>query len=145
MVTTLLNSAVDACKALGHPARLRIVTMLRDGPLSVCQISAVLGVVPSTVSGHLLDLRRAGLVTEQRHGKWVFYRLDAEPPAKLAVEALIAALEPDPQVSEDQSIAGVLRAQSAATPCDAVPGSRRPDRRRGSTGSRARLRGPMPA
>jgi ArsR family transcriptional regulator len=143
MVSTPLTSAVEMLKALGHPARLRIVAVLRDGPLSVCQIGAVLGAVPSTVSGHLLDLRRAGLVAEQRHGKWVYYHLDAEPPAKRAVKALLSELASDPQVSEDQSMAAVLRAQSTRAACE-VAGPDRPDRPLGLGGSTAGRAGRRP-
>jgi len=120
MVPTPLVHAVEMLKALGHPARLRIVAILREGPLSVCQIGGILGSAPSTVSGHLLDLRRAGLVAEQRHGKWVYYRLDAELPARMVVKALFSALAADPQISDDQSIAGVLRSQSTAASCAAA-------------------------
>jgi ArsR family transcriptional regulator len=60
-----LDAVVEAAKALGHPGRLRILAMLRGGPLCVCQITAALGLSGSTVSAHLSDLRRAGLVTEQ--------------------------------------------------------------------------------
>lgn len=147
MVPTPLTAAVDMLKALGHPARLRIVALLRDGPLSVCQIAAVVGAVPSTVSGHLLDLRRAGLVAEQRHGKWVYYHLDAEPPAKRAVKALLSELASIPQVSEDQSMAAVLRGQSTPAACEAAaPDSRhRPPGPRGSTAGRAERRSLAPA
>ena len=67
-------------KMLGHPARLRILAMLRHNKLSVCQIASVLNVAPSTASGYLLELRRADLVTEQRQGKWVYYRLTDRDP-----------------------------------------------------------------
>jgi len=126
MLDTPLSSAVDVLKALGHPTRLRIVSLLRDGPLSVCQIGAVLDTAPSTVSGHLLDLRRAGIVAERRQGKWVFYRLGAESGARAVLKAAFAALDGDTQVGEDRSIAGVLRAQSAGAACAAT----RPDRAR---------------
>ena len=43
MTMSNLNAAVEISRALGHPARLRIVAMLRSGELCVCQIVAVLG------------------------------------------------------------------------------------------------------
>lgn len=148
MVPTPLVHAVEILKALGPPARLRIVALLREGPLSVCQIGAVLGSASSTVSGHLLDLRRAGLVAERRQGKWVYYRLEAEPSARVVVEALLSDLVSDPQVSEDQSIAAVLRAQSPAPSCESappdsprrLPGHVRSDATRGSPRSRLAAR-----
>jgi DNA-binding transcriptional ArsR family regulator len=53
---------VLACSLPCH--RLRILGMLRGGGLCVCQITAVLDLAASTVSAHLADLRRAGLVFE---------------------------------------------------------------------------------
>jgi ArsR family transcriptional regulator len=114
-----LDHAVEALKALAHPARLRIVAALRDGPLSVCQIGAVLGAVPSTVSGHLLDLRRAGLVSEHRQGKWVYYRLDPDAANKRLVRAVLTDVAVDPRLLHDQSSAFTLRARSAGTTCEA--------------------------
>ncbi len=59
MTRSPLSNQVDRYKALGHPVRLRILAMLRDGGLCVCQITAVLGLASSTVSAHLAELRRA--------------------------------------------------------------------------------------
>ena len=55
--------------------------MLRGGELCVCQMTAVLGLAASTVSAHLTDLKRAGLVLDRKDGRWVLHRLSEEPPA----------------------------------------------------------------
>lgn len=62
-------------KALGDRNRARILKMLEDHELCVCQIEAVLGLKQSTVSKHLSVLKRAGLVEARRNGTWVFYSL----------------------------------------------------------------------
>ena len=67
--------------ALSHPTRLRILLILRDGPLCVCQLTSALGGATSTISAHLADLRRAGLVGEIRRGKFVSYSLSRQGPA----------------------------------------------------------------
>ena len=73
----------------GAPGRLRILAMLRGGDLCVCQMTAVLELAASTVSSHLGDLRRAGIVTERKSGKWVHYHLvDDGPLAELVRQAL---------------------------------------------------------
>ena len=77
---TTLPTLVDAVKALAHPGRLRMLAMLRGGDLCVCQMTAVLELAASTVSSHLSDLRRAGLVTERKSGKWVHYHLVTAGP-----------------------------------------------------------------
>lgn len=62
-------------RAVADPNRLRILTMLRDDELCVCQITAVLDLAPATVSKHLSLLRLAGLLLQRKDGRWVYYRL----------------------------------------------------------------------
>ena len=108
MTRTPLAVAVEAFKALGHPTRLRIVEMLGSGPLSVCQITAVLGGAPSTVSAHLSELTYAGLVEHERSGRFVTYRL-AGGEADGVLTEIRALLQADAQVREDASHVDRLR------------------------------------
>ena len=62
-------------KALGHPARLLIVDMLKDGPRCVCELRDEVGSDISTVSKHLSVLKNAGIVEDERRGLQVFYSL----------------------------------------------------------------------
>ncbi len=62
-------------KALGDKNRLRIVNMLRQKAMCVCEITQVLKVSQSTVSGHLRVLREAEIVEDTKDGLWVEYRL----------------------------------------------------------------------
>lgn len=104
-----LALAVQAAKALGHPARLRLVAMLRPGPLCVCQMTAVLELAPSTVSGHLLELRRAGLVSEEKRGKWVEYRLRADGPFHRLIGQTLALVEDDETTKADrEKVRGIV-------------------------------------
>ena len=82
-----LTRMVELHKALGHPLRLRLVAMLRDGPLCVCQMTGLLRRAASTVSEHLSELRRAGALQERKEGRWVEYRLSDDPVTLAAVEA----------------------------------------------------------
>jgi len=107
-------------KTLGHPARLRILAMLRHDRLSVCQIASVLNVAPSTASGYLLELRRADLVTEQRQGKWVYYRLTDEDPNDALVRFVLVLIGSDPQVQQDTLAARRFNGTSPAMACAAV-------------------------
>lgn len=65
-------------KALGDRNRLRIVNMLKDRPLCVCEITDILKLSQSTVSGHLRVLKEAGLVEDAKDGLWVEYRLGGQ-------------------------------------------------------------------
>lgn len=62
-------------KALSDETRLRILALLSEGELCVCDLMAALDLPQSTVSRHLAYLRNAGLVEDERHGVWMFYRV----------------------------------------------------------------------
>ena len=62
-------------KALGHPSRLHIVEMLEKGESCVCELVEEVGADFSTVSKHLTILKDAGIVSDDKRGKMVFYRL----------------------------------------------------------------------
>lgn len=66
-------------KALAHPLRIRILELLRSGPLSVTQLQAATGVPGSSVSQQLAVLRGRNVVATERHGTTIIYRVsDAE-------------------------------------------------------------------
>jgi DNA-binding transcriptional ArsR family regulator len=109
MSESRLSRATDAFKAAGHPARLRILNMLRPGGLCVCQITAVLDLAVSTVSAHLAELRRAGLVTERKDGRWVSYRLAEDAEATRFLAQAWALLGADPQLASDARLVRSLR------------------------------------
>jgi arsenate reductase/ArsR family transcriptional regulator len=94
-----------ALKAVGDPTRTRILKLLERGGLCVCQVQAVLGLAPSTVSKHLTILKLAGLVEDRRDGKWIEYRLADEsrnPHANPVLGLLRGPLDRDPAVLSDQ-------------------------------------------
>lgn len=62
-------------KALGEPARLRIVERLAVEELCVCHLVEELGLPQPLVSHHLKALRAAGLVESERFRQWTYYRL----------------------------------------------------------------------
>jgi len=66
---------VEVFKAAADPCRLRILKLLKEGELCVCEIMTALKKPQSSTSHHLSILREAGLVKERRDGKWSYYRL----------------------------------------------------------------------
>ena len=86
-------AAVDLAKgfkALGDPVRLRLFSAVAShegGEACVCDISDV-GVSQPTVSHHLKKLKEAGLLSSERRGTWVYYRV--EPSVLAAMGALLA-------------------------------------------------------
>lgn len=63
-------------KAMAHPTRLFILDLLEDGALCVCDINDLIEADLSTVSKHLLLLKKAGLVSSEKRGLQVYYSLE---------------------------------------------------------------------
>jgi DNA-binding transcriptional ArsR family regulator len=62
-------------KAMAHPSRLAMLAAMADGERCVCDLRSLVGGDISTVSKHLLVLRKAGLVDDRKDGLWVHYSL----------------------------------------------------------------------
>lgn len=76
-----MKDAVVLFKALADPTRLRIVLLLRQRELCVCELMFILRMEQSRVSHHMRVLREAGLAEDVREGRWIIYRVPkaAEP------------------------------------------------------------------
>src|SRR4051812_22796834 len=65
----------DFFRTLGHPARVRVLELLRDGELTVGELQAELEIDSSGASQHLAAMRRQGLLESRREGTSVYYRV----------------------------------------------------------------------
>ncbi len=73
-------------KALADPVRLRLLSMISsaaEGEVCVCYLTDAFDVTAPTISYHLKMLRTAGLITGERRGTWVYYRVVPETLARL--------------------------------------------------------------
>lgn len=66
----------DVFKALGHPARRRILKLLQARPHASGELAAAFDMAWPTLTGHLNVLKGAGLVTAEREGASIIYRLN---------------------------------------------------------------------
>jgi DNA-binding transcriptional ArsR family regulator len=114
-----LGDLVEAAKGLAHPARLRLLGMLSRGELCVCQMIAVLGLAPSTVSQHLSVLAHGGLVAERKEGKLVFYRLREDGAAAALLPPILGLLTEDPTARSDRAVVARLRRVEVSVLCAA--------------------------
>lgn len=112
-----LRSTVDTLKALAHPCRLRILAVLREGDLCVGQVAELVGLAPSTVSEHLADLRRVGILAERREGRWVHYALEPAPELDGLMAGLWPLIHEDPTLASDCDRAMHLRSAAPAAHC----------------------------
>jgi len=97
--------------ALADPTRLRILSLLKDGEICVCDIHASLGVPQPTASRHLAYLRRTGLVSARRSGVWMHYSLApvADPVVAPVLQAALHALTHTQAAEKDQKRLHVLK------------------------------------
>jgi ArsR family transcriptional regulator len=71
----MIAPAPDLFRAFADETRLRILNLLGEGELCVCDLCLVLDEIQPKISRHLATLRRAGLVRVRREGKWKYYAL----------------------------------------------------------------------
>jgi ArsR family transcriptional regulator, arsenate/arsenite/antimonite-responsive transcriptional repressor len=85
--------AISLFHALSDGTRLSIIQRLRFGERCVCDLTDALDAAQSRLSFHLKVLKDAGLVTDRREGRWMYYTLNTEALTELAdtVEALASA------------------------------------------------------
>ena len=72
-----MSSTLNFLRLLADPTRLRLVLLLEEEELSVAELQDIMGMGQSRISSHLAQLKRAGVVTDRRAGKNVYYGLNA--------------------------------------------------------------------
>jgi ArsR family transcriptional regulator len=117
-MATPLVSLETVLKVLGDRTRLRILGLLLQGEICVCDIHETLKVPQPKVSRHLAVLRKVGLVETRRQGLWVQYRLAelTDPRLVLVTDAVRQALT---QLEPVQRDAARLRERGSS--CTPVP------------------------
>jgi ArsR family transcriptional regulator, arsenate/arsenite/antimonite-responsive transcriptional repressor len=74
--STLDPAIVASFHALSDPLRLKILELLRERELCVCELCDLLHVPQSKLSFHLKALRIGELVQTRQDGRWIYYRLN---------------------------------------------------------------------
>ncbi|MDD1762058.1 MAG: metalloregulator ArsR/SmtB family transcription factor [Methanothrix sp.] len=72
---TQIKAEAEIFKAMADPCRLKILSLLREGELCVCEIMVAVDRPQSSTSHHLSLLKDAGLIKERKDGRWSRYRL----------------------------------------------------------------------
>jgi ArsR family transcriptional regulator len=92
-------------KALADRTRLRLINLIGEDEVCVCFFVEVLKLNQPKISRHLAYLRRAGVVSARREGKWIHYRI-VEPPDTHAANIfreVRAGLTNDPSMKSDRA------------------------------------------
>lgn len=90
--------------ALADTTRLRLLNLMSEGEVCVCHLADTLGTNDPKISRHLAYLRRAGLVSGRRDGKWMHYsiREPREPHAREVLAATLRMLRDDKAMERDR-------------------------------------------
>ncbi len=78
IVTTIsvMTDVVQFTQALGDKTRWRIVRLVMDEALCVCELADILEMPQSSVSSHVQVLRKTGLLEGEKCGKWTYFRIE---------------------------------------------------------------------
>ena len=96
-------------KALGDPARLRLLSLIAShsgGEACVCDISGTFDLSQPTISHHLKTLRSAGLLDSERRGSWVYYKV---VPGALQQLSLILQIDDGTIAPSDSCVEETVR------------------------------------
>jgi ArsR family transcriptional regulator len=101
-------------KTLSDPTRLRLLNLLAEGEVCVCDLHGTLGLDQPKVSRHLARLRSAGLVEVERNGKWMHYRLSrhGDPLVRHVLTGLRAWMRQHPRLNSERGRLGKVCCQN---------------------------------
>lgn len=90
-------------RALADPTRLRLINLIAEQEICVCYFVEVLAAPQPKISRHLAYLRRAGIVSARREGKWMHYRLaaPADRHAASILKTTVDSLKQDKELQRD--------------------------------------------
>lgn len=106
-----MRELLKVFKAAGDKNRLRILKMLEQKNMCVCELAAALGITQPSVSKHMSLLKEAGLVVDERDGQWIIYSLCDEKInqyAPIMLKQLKLWVNDDPCVEHDRKTAASL-------------------------------------
>jgi len=105
-------------KALSDETRLRIIKLLEQGELCVCDITAALDMVQPKVSFHLSALKEAGFIKDRKQGKWIHYSLNEKDLFKRMLMVSVCEKTSGAYMAEDRKrLDRFLKTKKAGPDC----------------------------
>lgn len=113
-----METILTIFKALSDETRLRILKLLEDGEMCVCDIVAALNMIQPKVSFHLGVLKEAGLIKDRKHGRWIHYRLDDSDMFKRSLILSVLERTSNAAAAEDKKrLEMFLKSKNTKTDC----------------------------
>ena len=102
-----MRTAITFAHALADETRWRIIHLVFEEALCVCELADVLGLPQSTLSSHLKVIQKAELLACERRGKWMFYRVKPafHPLLKTLWKHFASSSLTDPVLARDARMA----------------------------------------
>jgi ArsR family transcriptional regulator, arsenate/arsenite/antimonite-responsive transcriptional repressor len=100
-----MKKIANIFKALSDDTRLRVIKLLQERELCVCELMQVLEMSQPRISRHMSVLKNAGLVEDRREGKWVHYSLRKETQGKeikILLDAMVVMANDDAVIKADK-------------------------------------------
>jgi ArsR family transcriptional regulator len=110
----VMTEAVTFFRALADETRWRIVRLVMEQALCVCELADILGMPQSSVSSHVQVIRRAGLLESETCGKWTYFRIGR---GQLAPLRAVAKHFPDGNVHTKDAAKAAARLARRETSC----------------------------
>jgi ArsR family transcriptional regulator, arsenate/arsenite/antimonite-responsive transcriptional repressor len=121
-----VKDLVTIFKALSDETRLRILKLLEQGELCVCDIVAAFDMIQPKVSFHLAALKAAGLLKDRREGKWMHYKIDDSDLFKRLLILSVIEKIPEEMLKEDRKrLKQFMRTKNQVIPLNEVRCGRR--------------------
>ena len=117
----MMNSAPSFFRALGDDTRWRIVRLVVDRALCVCELADILEMPQSSVSSHVQVIRKAGLLESEKCEKWTYFRI--EPKYRELVGTLENFFESEDAVLKSDATRALTRLAIRETSCCPGPKS----------------------
>jgi ArsR family transcriptional regulator, arsenate/arsenite/antimonite-responsive transcriptional repressor len=96
-----MKTLLNALKALSDETRLRIINLLYEKELCVCDVMETLQITQAKASRHLIYMKNAGLVTDRKHAQWVYYSISRDEGMKFIDSLVFDNLRKLKQFSND--------------------------------------------
>jgi len=121
MLIPVTENIVTFSRALADPTRWRIVRLVLDDALCVCELADILEMPQSSVSSHVQVIRKAGLLESEKCEKWTYFRI--EPKYRGLVGTLEKFFASDDAVLETDATRARARLAIRETSCCPGPKS----------------------
>lgn len=115
-----METIIQKFKAMGDENRFRILMLLLERPLCVCELLEVLDIKGGTLSAHLKILKNAGLINQEKDGRWIIYSISSEENTKYMTK-LKSEIKDKKIIKKDREIIKKINRDICSTKLKSLP------------------------